>query len=299
MHIIAYVITLTHTRSEENEHFQALMEKVFLQMTLTDVWHVSKKRITQRLRAVYAAGVVWVFASIGSQILNIYAKGTISFHWMVVSEKDSQLQIVLLITLILTVLFQDIVSMMVATTYAIHCQLVLVYLQHMSQAIREKRMTFLEFYRSVEEARKSVKYLNQKQGLGVTVQMSWLCTRCAVCIYALLATPWSQLVRFCSAWLNVLLWFSLALIPLVQACRLSSECSHVREVGLELTARPFGYMDVPQSDLDTFLLFTSSLRMQAKLCALPVTKGTVTFVLLLVALSLFVAVQLDIIRFGP
>ncbi|KAL3225852.1 hypothetical protein MRX96_025331 [Rhipicephalus microplus] len=114
-----------------------------------------------------------------------------------------------------------------------------------------------------------------------------------------MGTPWTHWIRFLAAWLNVFVWLSLVLIPLVQASRLSSTCRHVRELGPELTARPFVYRDVPQSELDSFLLFTTSLRMQAKLCALPITKRTVTFVFLFILISLFICVQLDIVRFKP
>ncbi|XP_077520086.1 uncharacterized protein LOC144129901 [Amblyomma americanum] len=299
MQIIAYIVALTHMRSHESEQFQALLEKVFLQLTVTDVWNVAKKRITRRLHAVYAAGILWIVASLASQVLNIYAGGPLNFERIHVAEDDRSVHYFLLMSLVLMLLFHDIVSMTIATSYAIHCQLVLVYLQNMSQAIREKRITFLEFFKGVEEARKSVKYLNQRQALGVTLQLTWVASRTVLCFYALLGTPWRQWGRFLAAWLNVFVWLSLVLIPLVQASRLSSTCNHVREVGLELMARPFGYGSAPQSELDTFLLFTSSLRMQAKLCALPITKRTVIFVFLLIGLCLFISVQLDVVHFKP
>lgn len=299
MQVMAYVIALIHMRSHENEQFQSLVEKVFLQLTPTDVWNVAKKRITRRLHAVYAAGIFWIAASLASQLVNVYAGGTLRLEWMYVAEDAEEVHYFLLSALVSMQLLHDVVSMTIATSYAIHCQLLLVYLQNMSQAVRERRMTFLEFFRGVEEARKSVRYLNQQQALAVTVQTIWVTSRVVVCFYALLGTPWTQWPRFLAGWLNVFLWLSLVLIPLVQASRLSSTCRHVRELGLELAARPFVYRDVPQSALDTFLLFTTSLRMQAKLCALPVTKRTVIFVFLFIGISLFICVQLDIIRFRP
>ncbi|KAH6935259.1 hypothetical protein HPB50_004828 [Hyalomma asiaticum] len=299
MQVAAYAVALVHTRSHENEQFQSLVEKVFLQLTPADVWNVAKKRITRRLHAVYAAGILWIAASLASQMLNIYAGGTLRLEWMYVAADDQDLHYYLLAALVVMLLFRDIVSMTIATSYAIHCQLLLVYLQNMSQAVRERRMTFLEFYRGVEEARKGVHYLNQRQALAVTVQTIWVTSRTVVCFYALLGTPWTHWIRFVAAWLNVFVWFSLVLIPLVQASRLSSTCRHVRELGLELTARPFVYRDLPQSELDSFLLFTTSLRMHAKLCALPITKRTVIFVFLFIGASLFISVQLDIVRFRP
>lgn len=299
MQVSAYVVAFMNTRSHEDEQFQALVEKVFLQLTATGVWNAARKRITRSLHGVYAAGVLWIVASVASQVLNIYAGGTLDFEWIYVSEGNEGAHYFLLGALLVMLMLHDIVGMTIATSYAIHCQLVLVYLQNMSQAVRERRMTFLEFYRGIGEARKSVRYLNRMQALGVTIQTTWVASRTVVCFYALLGTPWTQWQRFVAAWLNVAVWFSLLLIPLVQASRLSSACNHVREVGLELMARPFGYANVPPSDLDTFLLFTSSLRMQAKLCALPVTKRTVVFVFLFIGLSLFISVQLDIVYFRP
>ncbi|XP_077560080.1 uncharacterized protein LOC144174968 isoform X1 [Haemaphysalis longicornis] len=299
MQICAYIIAYIHMHSRENEQFQALMEKVFLELRASEPWSVARKRITGRLHAVYAAGVIWMISSVGSQVLNIYAGGTLNFDWIYVGDDEHFVRYFLLAALVLMMLFHDVVSMVIATSYAIHCQLVLVYLQHMSQAVRERRMAFLQFFRGVEQARKSVKYLNQRQALGVTVQTVWVASRTVVCFFALLGTPWRQWARFLAAWLNVFLWLSLLLIPLIQASRLSSTCNHVREVGLEVMARPFGYSDVLQSELDTFLLFTSSLRMKARLCALPVTKRTVTSLFLLIGLCLFIAVQLDIVNFKP
>ncbi|KAL3225851.1 hypothetical protein MRX96_025330 [Rhipicephalus microplus] len=87
MQMAAYVIALMHTRSHENEQFQSLVEKVFLQLTPTDVWNVAKKRITRRLHAVYAAGVLWIVASLSSQVLNICAGGTLKLKWMHVAGR--------------------------------------------------------------------------------------------------------------------------------------------------------------------------------------------------------------------
>ncbi|KAL1414479.1 hypothetical protein MTO96_000881 [Rhipicephalus appendiculatus] len=247
MQMAAYVVALMHTRSHENEQFQSLVEKVFLQLTPTDVWNVAKKRIMRRLHAVYAAGVPLdrrVVGLAGTQHLR---------------RRHAQAEV---------------------------------------DCARGGSPSWSSTAAS-KEARKGVRYLNQRQALAVTVQTIWVTSRMVVCFYALLGTPWTHWIRFLAAWLNVLVWLSLVLIPLVQASRLSSTCRHVRELGTELTARPFVYRDVPQSELDSFLLFTTSLRMQAKLCALPITKRTVTFVFLFIGICLFICVQLDIVRFRP
>ncbi|XP_064482488.1 uncharacterized protein LOC135395179 [Ornithodoros turicata] len=297
LQLVAYFVTFCNMRAQDSEQFESLMEKVCLQMAVTDIWPIARKRITQRLRGVHVAGLIWILSSIGS--LGINAFGIRSIHFDFISDEDIWKRCLLVTVLLATLLFHDIICMAIAVTYSIQCQLLLVYLQNLNQSVRERTISILSFVKGIEEARKAVKYLNKKQALAVTLQMIWLFSRTAVCIYALLMTPWDNVIRFVAALLNVSLWLCLVLLPLVQACRLSSACNHIREVGLELRARPFGYIDEPQEDLNSLLLFTSSLRIQAKLCALPVTKRTVISLFLLIGICLFIAVELNLVRFGP
>ncbi|GLH04952.1 uncharacterized protein GBIM_10601 [Gryllus bimaculatus] len=71
--------------------------------------------------------------------------------------------------------------------------------------------------------------------------------------------------------LNVLLWVCLSIAPFVQAARLTSICKIFRQLGHEVRGRPFVYVDTPGDTLDTILLYTSSLRMTAKLYEIPIS----------------------------
>jgi len=75
----------------------------------------------------------------------------------------------------------------------------------------------------------------------------------------------------------------------MQAARLTAACVAMREVGHEVRTRPFVYETTPEQDLDSILLYTSSLRMTSELFKVPVTGrylciaatiGTITILIL-------------------
>ncbi|GLH04951.1 Nucleolar [Gryllus bimaculatus] len=69
----------------------------------------------------------------------------------------------------------------------------------------------------------------------------------------------------------IFVWFEESIAPFVQAARLTSICKIFRQLGHEVRGRPFVYVDTPGDTLDTILLYTSSLRMTAKLYEIPIS----------------------------
>lgn len=63
-------------------------------------------------------------------------------------------------------------------------------------------------------------------------------------------------------------WYS---IIFRQAARLTTACSMIQSIGHEVRIRPFVYQSTPGEDLDTILLYTSSLEMYARLFRVPIT----------------------------
>lgn len=72
---------------------------------------------------------------------------------------------------------------------------------------------------------------------------------------------------------------SLTHVTFFKAARLTNACSMIRAVGHEIRIRPFVYQTTPGEDLDSILLYTSSLKMSAKLFRIPI-KGKYLCVLL-------------------
>lgn len=92
-------------------------------------------------------------------------------------------------------------------------------------------------------------------------------------IFHLLFHDESCLITGLLVTVSSVLWLSKLLTPLIQASRLSSTCNELRYIGLELRARPFGYQDTLQEDLDSIVIYTSSLRLKGKIIYCPIKKS--------------------------
>lgn len=64
---------------------------------------------------------------------------------------------------------------------------------------------------------------------------------------------------------NLIQWTTAAMLPVIQASRLTAACKGLKKLGLEIGSRPFVYSDTPQLVLDSFLLYTHATNYQAKL----------------------------------
>uniref|UniRef100_A0A1Y1N7G1 Uncharacterized protein n=1 Tax=Photinus pyralis TaxID=7054 RepID=A0A1Y1N7G1_PHOPY len=91
--------------------------------------------------------------------------------------------------------------------------------------------------------------------------------------------------------LNVCLWWTLILAPFIQAARLTSACKLIKTVGHEVRARPFVHQGTPGSELDTILLYASSLDMSATLFKIPITGRALAFGVTVLAVSVLVIGQ--------
>lgn len=89
--------------------------------------------------------------------------------------------------------------------------------------------------------------------------------------------------------LNVCLWIAISVAPFIQviifilrnvnirnfkvslqAARLTSSCEKLCNVGHEVRIKPFVHQDTPGYELDSVLLYTSTLKVSARLFAIPI-----------------------------
>lgn len=131
----------------------------------------------------------------------------------------------------------------------------------------------IDWMREICEFKKLLKYFNDELGPAVciytVVNMSWAA---AGIIWSLRynngddqsPVTWVTIV-------NVVLWILISIAPFVQAARLTTACSMIQSIGHEVRIRPFVYQSTPGEDLDTILLYTSSLKMCARLFRVPIT----------------------------
>lgn len=92
-----------------------------------------------------------------------------------------------------------------------------------------------------------------------------------------------------------LLWSTMLMAPLIQGVRLTGSCKELRRIGHELRARPFGYQDMDRGELDSLLLYASTLDMEAKVFHIPMRSSSLILVFLVFIAFLPLLGQINII----
>lgn len=165
--------------------------------------------------------------------------------------------------------------------------------------------TTQEFFKRVEESRNFIDYLNNDQAVGVSLLMMNLISRTGVTIIALLHPPdnvklsWkaSGVLTLC-----VMSCLSLILINLRQSLKLTNACYELRNIGHELKSMhtPLSIIQTsdPEGDeLDSLVLYTSSLDMEAKILQIPIKASYLSFLLISLTFSLLLLAQFGYINF--
>lgn len=95
--------------------------------------------------------------------------------------------------------------------------------------------------------------------------------------------------------ISFLLWTGMTLVPLIQGVRLTGSCKELKRIGHEIRARPFGYHYMDRGELDSLLLYTSTLDMEAKVFHIPMRSSSLIIVFLIFIAFLPLLGQINII----
>ncbi|XP_047370650.1 uncharacterized protein LOC124957628 isoform X2 [Vespa velutina] len=156
----------------------------------------------------------------------------------------------------------------------------------------------IDWMKEISEFKKLLKYFNNDLGPAVSIytviNLSW----------ATAGTIW--LLQYnddetennsvtCISIINVVLWILISIVPFIQAARLTTACSMIQSIGHEVRIRPFVYESTPGEDLDTILLYTSSLKMCARLFRIPVTGRYLCLLLTVASITILTLGQCQIL----
>lgn len=155
----------------------------------------------------------------------------------------------------------------------------------------------------MEESRNFIDYLNSDQAVGVSLLMMNLFCRAGVSIIALLHPPAG--VQFtwkasCVLALCVVSCLSLVVVNLRQSLKLTIACEVLRNIGHELKSMhpPMNILnDNERDDLDSLVLYTSSLNMKAKMLQIPVKASYLSFLMISFTFMLLLLAQFGYINF--
>ncbi|KAI1290362.1 hypothetical protein HDE_08772 [Halotydeus destructor] len=299
LHLFAYLFVLYLMRTPESEKLENLMERGFLQTSRTTGWFLAHRKLVNSLRSFLWICVGWLIVSlilhsteVGFRLYN----GDLHYTWL---EAENSSKLVLVVLTIATLTWNDLICGAIVTSYAVHCQLNISYIVNLCASIRERRLELSEFYKRIEESRKFIQYLNSDQALGLSLLQINLGCKLLVAVYGLLVGSqygtWTART-LAVVMLSIFSWLSLFTVPLVQAVRLTSACRELQKIGHELRSRPFGYQEAQQSELDSLLLYTTTLSMEAKILHIPIRSSCLVVVCVTLLVTVLMLGQLGFLN---
>lgn len=305
-HIGAYLTVLYYSRKPESERLETLMERVFLQSSRNAGWLICHKRLMQQLRNFFIFCMIWVIISLSLRLMHYVWYETVYEHaWMCDYEWPATSgNWMFTATRMACSTWNDLVCAAIVTTYSVHCQLNISYIRNLCTIIRERRISIQEFFKRVEESRNFIDYLNSDQSVGVSLLMMNLLCRTGVSIIALLHPP--AQVRFtwkasCVLALCIISCLSLILVNLRQSLKLTEACRMLRNIGHELksmhTPLSITAGDNERDELDSLVLYTSSLDMEARILQIPVKASYLSALMISLTFMLLLLAQFGYINF--
>ncbi|XP_065351596.1 uncharacterized protein GrlHz [Cloeon dipterum] len=284
LHLCTYLYMLCMFRVREVEKLPHLMERVFV-VSSPPGNQMQLKKLTTSLWLLLAIAFTWLVMSMVTFSLALWLEPP-NFHWIPI-ERPVAMRLLLASGTIV----QDAVQSILVSGYCLQAHLLTLFAAALRQRILKRNISLLDWMREVREFLELLRHLNN-------------CLAPAVCVLALLSSSWAlsgfitiirrpeYSSRLFVAALLVLLWATLATAPFFMATRLSKNCSALRDVGHEIRAKPFLYMDSSTEELDSLLLFSSTLRLKPRLFGTPVSGQYFCVFIALIALATLVVGQL-------
>ncbi|XP_063843484.1 uncharacterized protein LOC135090560 isoform X1 [Scylla paramamosain] len=283
--IFAYLVTCVVLRFGETEHLQTLLERVYL-LASCSPWELTKQRRIWCTFVVWlVAGLVCLVWSLASMLLHVAAASHIPYSFIIPRTKSDKVG--LWVGALGILWLQDIVVVMSVLLYCTQCHLLSQLLQLTRTAIYQGDSSLIIIKKQVEETSRFLRHLNQELGLSVGLFLCLLgfrVTTGAISLFYYLKLyihpekmvwKWAgqesqQTFHLLALVFNLLPWLVLTVLPLCTAARVSSNYRALNKAGSQLHGRPFGYQSTPQQDLDSFLLYVTSLHLHAKILWIPV-----------------------------
>ncbi|XP_071520972.1 uncharacterized protein GrlHz isoform X2 [Panulirus ornatus] len=327
MFFFAFLVTCVIVRLGESEHLQTLLERVYLLASCSPWELVKQRRLWSIFVGWLMMGIFCLVMSLTSMVLHLFAASHISYSFIKPQSKADQIflcggalgslwleDIVLvlgvllyctqchllsrLLDIIRTTLYQGATSLMGIKKQIDESAR---FLHHLNQELGLSVGLYLCLvaFRAITAAFSLFSVIQQYEFSG------------NVALYAeggkhksledsfdtgvehpMMENPTVERVRLwfhISAMItNLLPWLLLTTLPLCMAARVSSNYRTLSKAGCQLHGRPFGYQSTPQLDIDSFLLYVSSLHLQAKILWIPVRTYFLVSILVLAFMSLIV-----------
>ncbi|KAK9888755.1 hypothetical protein WA026_000980 [Henosepilachna vigintioctopunctata] len=264
LHFVAYIHAIYTLRCSDDDQLPVLMERVILASSNLSNGFVVQKKLMKTLWIFIVISMIWMLMSCIS-IASMITEGNIDFRW-IPSERSNILDTTLKVLLVVSILWHDMVEAIIISNYCLQSQLLMSYVFFLRERLLQHAIEPIKWMREIEEFKKMLQYLNSEVAKSVSlftlINISYALSG-LLWLFKLDFVDKETLPIFGISVLIILLWFSIAIIPLVQAIRLTNACERLKEVGQAVRVRPFVHSGTPGSELDSVLLYTSSLKIHA------------------------------------
>ncbi|KAL0126840.1 hypothetical protein PUN28_005304 [Cardiocondyla obscurior] len=285
LHLMAYLYTIYLFRIKENEQLQNLMERAFL-LSSNPINRNNQKRLVHILWLFIGLSIVWMLMALITVNIQM-AERNIVFQWM--ENSPYQVKTTLKVFLIVCTLWHDMVQGTIITSYCLQGQLLMSHLYFLRGKLLQHILQPIDWMRDIDEFKKLLKYFNDELGPAVCiytiVNLSWAAAGIVWLFQYYINDGNNNAVTYVNV-MNVILWILISIAPFIQAARLTNACSMIRAVGHEIRIRPFVYQTTPGEDLDSILLYTSSLKICARLFRIPIKGRYLCFLLTIGSISI-------------
>lgn len=268
LHLFGYLSSITVFKLRDSEQFPGIIEKVFIlsngsKVLMLDLW------------SYFVIGFLWLICS--TTFTFTMSEGPVIFdtlHYEVFGLSTEETCRFLKILLIISTCCIDVVQIIVLISYCVNCYLLRFYLYSIKEKLLHHNIEGLDWMRELNQFKQFVKFLNSYVSFPISVYLI------LNLMYALSGTIYliynmSVYDGCCEAKIktcigNTISWFMVVLMPLYQAAKLNGACRAINSCGHSIRVRPFAYQNTKNEDLDSVLLFTSSLKVSAKICCIPI-----------------------------
>ena len=272
LHSAAYGFCFYVFRIARSEQLVTLTERVFLQTSQTHSGFLSQAKLIRFMRYLFYFGLGWVIVSFIVQVLKIIAEHeTIDFAFLNPANSLA-VRIVLLIFLVIAFVMLDIVYSAVCINYMVQCSLLTYYMEGLMEKLREKTITIENAMKVMNEIEGHMKDLNDHPSSALSIVMFNFMSSFVLGASDIADGHKSNMTWFFYVITTIMsiLWLIVIVVPLIMAARLSASGNRLRKMGHVIRVKPFGYQDVDDRTLDSFLQFTVSLNFRAKIFRVPV-----------------------------
>lgn len=285
-HLGGFVMAIYIYRFADNEHLQCLIEKVFILCNVP-------RRLVVTLWAYFVLGALWLAGSttyiylLTSNQPYVITNLQPTARWKSWDDLDPTERDYFRTLLCVALFFHDLVQVIIIISYSLMCYLLRCYLVGLKEKLLLHTIEPLNWMREICEFRKLLHHLNAKISLPVAclalLNLSYTMSSVAHLFQDMNSCP----IRVFSYTIaNVLLWLVISLTPFFQAASLTVSCRQTQTCGHLISIRPFVHRNTSSEDLNTVLLYASSLNMSAKLFRMPISAHYLCFVVFVCIVAL-------------